>query len=281
MPSASVADELAGATSLRRRRTDERGAEGVRRTGGFDACTDATRGPARRTVTRWLARLDLDRFTVAVNDVQWEQVAGRLQRRLPLAVDLTSIAYHGQPHRPLSAVWRGPAKDGRARFQMYAILYRSFSATVSTPSRCCRCHEDPLRAERCCSSSPSPAIEVCVSAGCSPTEASAPRGDAWPVAARCAVHHAVGRPGTARRCPASWPRPAPHDAPGRWPTGDPGRRRGRGGARWSAPPRDATGRLRLRACVRWRGWLGQDHRSAPSPAPWHRDEPLADERATG
>ena len=61
----------------------------------------------------------------------------------------------------------------------------------------------------------------------------------------------------------------------------PGRRRGRGGAPRSARPRDATGRPRPRARVRWRGWLGRDQRSALPPAPRRRDGPPADGRGTG
>src|SRR5262249_24720973 len=55
----------------------------------------------------------------------------------PLAIDLTLIAYHGQPFRDPSEIYRGQAKHGTSNFHAYATLYlirkgQRFTIAVTT-----------------------------------------------------------------------------------------------------------------------------------------------------
>lgn len=45
------------------------------------------------------------------------------RRRWPIAIDLTLIPYHGQPHRDRKEVYRGEAKSGTTHFHAYATAY--------------------------------------------------------------------------------------------------------------------------------------------------------------
>jgi putative transposase len=45
------------------------------------------------------------------------------QRRQRVAIDLTLIPYHGQPHRRVEEIYRGQAKSGTTHFHAYATAY--------------------------------------------------------------------------------------------------------------------------------------------------------------
>lgn len=88
-----------------------------------DACRDKAKGPSRRTLARNLTQLDLDELETAINDELWNQSRDRIPDRPKIAVDLTLIPYHGQPHHDPEELKRSQAQDGTTWFHAYATLY--------------------------------------------------------------------------------------------------------------------------------------------------------------
>lgn len=88
-----------------------------------DACRGKTNGPSRRTLARDLTTLDLDELQVAINDALWSQSVDRIPDRPKIAVDLTLIPYHGQPHQADDELTRSQAQEGTTWFHAYATLY--------------------------------------------------------------------------------------------------------------------------------------------------------------
>lgn len=82
-------------------------------------CDDAVRAAIRRGLP------DVDELERRLNDGLLDLLPRRLLRRRKhrVAIDLTLIPYHGQPHRDKSEVYRGEAKSGTTHFHAYATCY--------------------------------------------------------------------------------------------------------------------------------------------------------------
>lgn len=87
------------------------------------AARRAEKGPSPRDTTRVFEHLDLGVLEDAINPVLWEKIQDRLPTRLTVAVDLTLIPYHGQPHDDEIELRRGPAKQGTTWHHAYATAY--------------------------------------------------------------------------------------------------------------------------------------------------------------
>lgn len=88
-----------------------------------DARSDATEGPSRRTLNRWLETLDLSLVERSVNDELFAQAARRFPPRPIVGIDLTFVPYHGEHHEDASELKRGKAKSGTTWFHAYATAY--------------------------------------------------------------------------------------------------------------------------------------------------------------
>jgi putative transposase len=94
----------------------------------FDACARLQHAPSDDAVRKaLLAGLPpLDELEERLNAALLDGLPPRLlkkQRRWRLAIDLTLIPYHGQPHRDPAEVYRGQAKSGTTHFHAYATCY--------------------------------------------------------------------------------------------------------------------------------------------------------------
>jgi Transposase DDE domain len=94
----------------------------------FDACARLQHAPSDDAVRKALVAglPPLDELEERLNTALLDCLPPRMlkkPRHWRLALDLTLIPYHGQPHRDLREIYRGAAKSGTTHFHAYGTAY--------------------------------------------------------------------------------------------------------------------------------------------------------------
>jgi putative transposase len=93
---------------------------------GFAACKELRDTPSDQAVREALAALCPDPVLLEqrVNRLFAAQLPKALRKRSPrVAIDLTLVPYHGQPHQQPAEIYRSQAKSGTTHFHAYATAY--------------------------------------------------------------------------------------------------------------------------------------------------------------
>jgi hypothetical protein len=113
----------------------------ARTTSLFNACARLHDAPEDDAVRKalWAGLPPIDDLEERLNDALRDCVPAHLlrqRRRGRLAIDLTLIAYHGQPPRALADVFRGLAKSSTTHFHAHATCYLVEWRTVGAGLPC-------------------------------------------------------------------------------------------------------------------------------------------------
>lgn len=84
---------------------------------------DLDHTPSLRSVLYHLHKISLRQLEARANQLLQAHIRSFLPKVAKLAVDLTLLPYHGQPHETKREISRGQAKNGTTRFHGYATLY--------------------------------------------------------------------------------------------------------------------------------------------------------------